>query len=604
MKHRIAILTTATKNMGMGHLTRMAHLADYLQSKFETHFFVETDENSIHLLDEKRMRYRIIKLNEDHTLIRSFEPHIIFVDKRDTIKQDLKRLQKIAKVITFDNAGETEFANFVINALPLPDDLQVQSNFSGKDYLIFNDEIEKHKKIYPPSRVNSILVTFGGSDPAGLTEYVYKILLEIDYELDIKIVLGPLYKGREDFPPFETIRTKNLLEEIEKADLVITGFGMTAYESIFIGTYPVLINPSKYHDKLASTLEFGKNLGTGGSEQDIDRIKKSLIHMIETPDICRNFFKLSRRYLDNNAKERVKKITQELIKKPVPECSVCGKANMPVVFRKKDFNIYFCENCNTLFRDKDYTVSNSYDSDYFLNDYKNQYGKTYLDDKNNINILNLNRLDVIDEIVTTKRPVKPVLELGCAMGFFLEKAEKRGYEPHGIEISRYAASYCKYTAKLDVECGDFLAMDYSRPVYEIVAMWYFIEHIKDFKKIIEKSRTVLRDKGIIAISTPNCYGISGQKNVNAYASKIPDDHYNEFSPASLKYLLNENGFKVEKIISTGIHYKRWLNGRKNIFLNNPIAERIYNFLARKKYLGDTFEIYARKVSPADVPIDK
>ncbi len=600
MKKRIAILTGISKNLGMGHLTRMAHLAVFLQNTFEIQFFVHTKENSVPFLDDKRLRYRIVNDNEQETLIRSFDPHAIFIDKRDTLNKDLRKLRRISKILTFDNAGETAYADCLINALPLPKEPCIISNYSGKDYLIFNENIVKFKKIYSPSRVNNVLISFGGSDPANLSKYVYNIFRELDFDINVKFVVGPLHENNHDFSPYETIVTNNLPEEISKTDLLITSFGMTAYEAILIGTLPVLINPTEYHNKLAQTLEHAVNLGVGGQEKDIDRIKAGIVSLIENPDTLKNQFKLSRRYLDNNGKERIKDITNELLKKSDPECSVCGKAYMPVVHRLEKSNVYFCENCKTLFRDKDYLVSTDYDADYFFNDYKKQYGKTYLEDKQNINKLNEKRVEIINELVTTKRPVKPLLELGCAMGFFLETVKNHGYKPSGIEISRHAASYCKYTAKLDVEQGDFLNLDYSRPVYEVISMWYFIEHVKDFKKVIEKCRKVLRDRGIIAISTPNCNGISARKNITSYASRIPGDHYNEFSPESLTKVFNENGFKVEKIVSTGVHFSRWLDGRKNILLDNKIGESIYKKLAAKKNLGDTFEIYARKVSPSEI----
>ena len=210
-------------------------------------------------------------------------------------------------------------------------------------------------------------------------------------------------------------------------------------------------------------------------------------------------------------------------------------------------------------------------------------------------MLNIKRLDVIDELVVTKRKDKPLLELGCAMGFFLECAKERGYTCEGIEISKYASSYCKYTSLLDVKRGDFLKLDYTKPVYEVIAMWYFIEHIKDFKDIFYKAHKVLRDGGIIALSTPNCFGISGKSDISVYASTIPSDHYNEFSTQSMTAILDACGFKVERIVSSGIHYKRWLKESKNPLLKNSLAEGIYKKVAKRKHLGDTFEIYARKV---------
>ncbi len=594
MKTRIAISTEATQTMGMGHLTRMLHLAESLNKDYDFSFFVITDEESIPILDESRFQSQLVNSETCGERIRDFNPQLILVDRRDTDKLFLKELRKITRIITFDNSGNTDYADRVINALPLANGMEVPSNYSGLNYLILNDKIQSSVKHYAPMKTAQILVTFGGSDPGGLSRFVYKIFKELPQDYNVKFVLGPLYSGEQDFSPYTCIRTNNIFQEISEADIVITSFGMTVFESLFIGTHPIVINPTPYHNSLAKTLDLITNLGVGGTEETIDSIQAGLLNVLKNTDIARETYRKSRRYIDNKGKVRIGKIISSLLEKPEPECSVCGEKILRVVSRKEEINKYYCENCGSLCRDSDYTVRLNYESHYFVEDYKKQYGKTYLEDKSSINKLNENRLQIIDSLVDTKRTVKPLLELGSAMGFFLEKSLEHGYQPEGIEISKYAASYCKYTAGLNVTCGDFLKLDYSRPVYEVAACWYFIEHIQSFQDIIHKIHQVLRDGGIFALSTPNCEGITGKKNIYSYADRIPDDHYVEFSPRSLTLLLEKYGFKVEKIVSTGVHYERWLDGRNNLFYKNKIAEKIYHKIADKKHLGDTFEIYARK----------
>ncbi|MFA4888562.1 MAG: class I SAM-dependent methyltransferase, partial [Candidatus Omnitrophota bacterium] len=45
------------------------------------------------------------------------------------------------------------------------------------------------------------------------------------------------------------------------------------------------------------------------------------------------------------------------------------------------------------------------------------------------------RLDDIEKYSSGKK----ILDIGCAMGLFLEAAQMRGWDPYGIEVSEYAA---------------------------------------------------------------------------------------------------------------------------------------------------------------------
>ena len=137
--------------MGMGHLTRMLHLAESLNKDYDFSFFVITDEESIPILDESRFQSQLVNSETCGERIRDFNPQLILVDRRDTDKLFLKELRKITRIITFDNSGNTDYADRVINALPLANGMEVPSNYSGLNYLILNDKIQSSVKHYARS---------------------------------------------------------------------------------------------------------------------------------------------------------------------------------------------------------------------------------------------------------------------------------------------------------------------------------------------------------------------------------------------------------------------------------------------------------------------
>ena len=352
---KIAIVTQASQNMGMGHLIRMTHLYNGLKSDYNLCFFLFGNPENFIYLGEKEISFKHVldtaSLLEE---IKSYAPDLILHDMRNSNKERLLSLFKIAKVITFDDAGECSFADVVINPLPLPKEKEVSSNFSGIKYLILNPEIKKYKKIYLSGRVSNILVTFGGSDPADLTNYVYRIFRELGLDANIRFVLGPLYSGTKDVSPYESVSTDNIFEHLKWADIVITSFGMTLYEALYIGAFPLLINASPYHNELSKTLDFNINLGVGGDDADFDRIKKGIKSAIEDVNRRKSVFNISKSFIDDKGILRIKEIIDKEINKEKAICSVCKNNVLEVADRKGKDNIYFCTSCKTLCRHGSY----------------------------------------------------------------------------------------------------------------------------------------------------------------------------------------------------------------------------------------------------------
>ena len=143
--------------------------------------------------------------------------------------------------------------------------------------------------------------------------------------------------------------------------------------------------------------------------------------------------------------------------KPESErCPLCGKE------RKREISgsLNFCKNCRAVYNTD--CRSLSYDRDYFINEYREQYGKTYLEDYGNIYHLSMTRLDTILELLAVDGWLS-LLDIGCAAGFFLKAAKDRGITTLlGIEISSYAAGYCRSTFGIDVIESPLTRLTYTR----------------------------------------------------------------------------------------------------------------------------------------------
>jgi len=118
---------------------------------------------------------------------------------------------------------------------------------------------DKHTARDTPEIATKILVTAGGSDPVGLTEFFLDVLDPIHDPLEIRIVIGPGFRSsqaktiasRAERMPHNTELVnapENLADEIFRADLALSASGLTKYELAFAGTPSVLLSIDENHD--------------------------------------------------------------------------------------------------------------------------------------------------------------------------------------------------------------------------------------------------------------------------------------------------------------------------------------------------------------------
>lgn len=108
-------------------------------------------------------------------------------------------------------------------------------------------------------------------------------------------------------------------------------------------------------------------------------------------------------------------------------------------------------------------------------------------------------LDRVEE----RCPVGRLLDVGCAFGTFLIVAAERGWEVHGVEVSRYAAAIAAERGLGPVFEGRFEAFDGSARSFDLVTFWDSIEHVDDPVESLRRARRLLRPDGFVLIATDN-----------------------------------------------------------------------------------------------------
>jgi len=500
----------------------------------------------------------------------------------------------ITPLLLDDSGPARGVAPFVVDAIPGPRDSE--ANQSSTSFLNL-----------PPLSVKanprgSILISFGFDDPAGLCVRVASGIVE-EIGIDpsrVQVVLPDNTSERAFHRDIEILHHQdNLKARLASYSLLICSYGLTAWEAISAGIPVITVEPTRYHAKLSKKMKIPSigcidTLDGSLPERKIVQLEK----MMKSQSVLRDTVRtIGNRHIDRNSHCGIVELLSSL-EVPSPRCCACEFLLPPVIARFALKTYYLCPNCGVIGL-YNFAPPFKYTSEYFGKQYKQQYGRSYLEDFEHIKFMALPRLRNIS--LRARRGMN-LLDIGCAYGPFLVAARESGYRPYGTDASKDAIEYVKGKLGIKAQAGFFPSEELidALPLkqYEIITLWYIIEHFPNLEAALRAISQLLSPGGILALSTPNGRGISGRRSLRKFLENSPIDHYSIWNPKFARRLLAKHGFRVYKTRITGHHPERII---PRIRLNKPLLG-IIGFLSRLFRLGDTFEIYATKES-GDVKVD-
>jgi len=269
----------------------------------------------------------------------------------------------------------------------------------------------------------------------------------------------------------------------------------------------------------------------------------------------------------------------------------CPHTGRPLISSElSDDSFLLSENTGAVYYAKAHSAS--YNDSYFTDEYKNQYGKTYLEDEINLRRLAKIRLDRIEKYI---KPPAFIFEIGCAVGFFLDEARLRGYRTGGMEISEFAANHASKTLHLDVIRGSFaesplpVIQKHFKTPFDVIASFYTLEHFPDQKTVFENISELLKPNGILAAALPSTNGPLFHFKPDLWIKTHPADHFADYSPRSLKKILPLYGLELLRAYPASYHPERIYP-----FMIRPPFAQMYRLFALAAGYGDTMEIIAGK----------
>jgi len=136
-----------------------------------------------------------------------------------------------------------------------------------------------------------------------------------------------------------------------------------------------------------------------------------------------------------------------------------------------------------------------------------------------------------------KRKIK-WLDVGCGLGFLIKEAVDEGIDCYGIDISEYAVANA--IVKDRVRLGSITEIPFKNGSFDVVSAFDVIEHVhpKDTEKAISEIYRVLKNDGLLILTTPHPCGLTDNWVYDL-------THINVRPPRFWKRLLENYGFKVK-----------------------------------------------------------
>jgi SAM-dependent methyltransferase len=250
-------------------------------------------------------------------------------------------------------------------------------------------------------------------------------------------------------------------------------------------------------------------------------------------------------------------------------CKLCGSRQAYHVYTKNDAELVRCTSCGLVY------VLNAPTRDAIERQYSFASGYHIVFQSDDSAEARAHAARAADFLRIVERYSRPgnVLDVGCSVGFFLEGARAEGWTTFGVEISNDTAELARRRG-LDVFTGTLEQAGFRPGSFDVVTMWDVVEHLEDPVATISIAAEVLKERGLLALSTPNIGGIFPRLSYGAsrwtgrWPHPEPPSHLFQFSKATMRRLLKQCGLVPIRILDRRIPLS-YTFGDRSLLLREP-----------------------------------
>jgi spore coat polysaccharide biosynthesis predicted glycosyltransferase SpsG len=265
---KISFVVDGGRDLGMGHIQQSTSMANRLRVRADITFLTKSNEAVLAAI--RNAGFPATRFESDVQILReliTLDPDIVIFDKIDVdegLAIEIKKQMRAALVIFTNLTQANRHADLAITAdigsrfknQCFTDERTNTRYYFGPKYWVLRPEFYEYKRggKTPSKNPERVLLIFGGSDPANLTSAVLWQILAMKRTFQIDVVLGAQYyhdaslqQVLGDFPEkvasvaiYKDVR--NVAELMFRADLTIASPGLSAFETLCVGT-PLIVVP-------------------------------------------------------------------------------------------------------------------------------------------------------------------------------------------------------------------------------------------------------------------------------------------------------------------------------------------------------------------------
>jgi spore coat polysaccharide biosynthesis protein SpsF len=324
--------------IGMGHVSRGLALADELR---DTHgctvFFAMRGDESAGVAAARASGYAVVPITADdradyggelRELAAAHDAAAVVVDVRDGLSRaslDSLRERDMC-VVSIDDGTDRRLAADLAFYPPVPRLEEMDwTGFSGQRYAGWNWVLLRREfaaghftspELSDSSPAIDILLTMGGSDPAGMTEFAIAALDLLPMPLAVRVVVGPAFRRAE--PLIDAIARSKHAVQIARAPaslaplmrasrMAVASFGVTAYELAACGVPAVHLCLTDDHARASAVFDRAGAAVTVGvfGQVTVERLADAVRRLIGAAGRRGHMAKRASHLVDGRGAERV-----------------------------------------------------------------------------------------------------------------------------------------------------------------------------------------------------------------------------------------------------------------------------------------------------------
>ena len=229
-------------------------------------------------------------------------------------------------------------------------------------------------------------------------------------------------------------------------------------------------------------------------------------------------------------------------------CNLCSgtfSTAATELLSKDGHSIVRCPTCGLTFRSTLPTreeLSDIYGHEYFGGSNELASREGYLDYVGDADMHRVNARRRLRRLAEITAP-GTLLDVGCAAGFFVDEASRRGWKARGVDVSEAMVDWGRRQTRADIRVGTLRDAPGDR-VESCITMWDYIEHALDPRDDVEHAFARLRPGGVLALSTGDAGSALARISLRRWHLMTPRHHNYFFTERTMRRLLESVGFEV------------------------------------------------------------